>query len=414
VLFLPQRGQAVKKRILFVDDDPNVLDGLRRMLYPLRREWDMAFAAGAKQALDMLAESTFDVIVTDLRMPEMDGVEFLAEVRQRCPDTVRITLSGQVDQSASLRSVGTAHQFLAKPCDSETLRNAIARACALRDLLRNEELKGMVSRMSSLPVLPELYLELIDELRSPEASLKTVGRLMSQDVGMTAKVLQLVNSAFFGLPRQVSNPVQAVNLLGLETVRALVLSVHVFSQWDEFEIEGFCVRALENHSLATGLQAKRIAAEETSAGPIHDDLLAAGLLHDIGKLVLAANLPTQYGQVLITARDQKLPIEQAERQLLGTSHAEVGAYLLGLWGLPDPVVEAAAFHHEPQLCPANRFCALTAVHVADVLEHETGTPPDQARARQIDTAYLDRLGLSGHVDNWRRLAQSLASQRAES
>jgi HD-like signal output (HDOD) protein/CheY-like chemotaxis protein len=395
------------KRILFVEDDPNVLQGLQRMLYPLRRQWEMVFAQSGAEALQLLAANHFDVVVTDLRMPQMDGVQFLTEVRRRHPDTVRITLSGDVGQTVALRSVGPAHQCLAKPCDPETLQNVIARACALRELLSDEALKGVVSRMSSLPALPDLYLQLVDELRSPDASLQTIGALLAQDLGMTAKVLQLVNSAFFGLPRRVSSPAQAVNLLGLETVKALVLSAHIFSQLDEADIEGFCLRALEMHSLATGILARRILATRQAPGAGDDHTLTAGLLHDIGKLVLAVNLPDRYGKVVVLARDQSLPVEDAERQVLGTTHGEVGAYLLGLWGLPDPIVEVAAFHHHPRQCPGTRFGALTAVHVADVLEHEHNHSADSLAGTVLDLDYLTRTGCAEQLPAWRELAQTV-------
>ncbi len=398
----------MKKRILFVDDDPNVLAGLRRMLHPMRTEWQMAFASGGEEALAALADDAFDVVVSDMRMPGMDGAQLLCEVKQRYPRAVRIVLSGHSEKETIFRSVGPAHQYLAKPCDTKQLKDVISRACALRDLLREGSLKNLVSQMSTIPSLPETYTEIVSELQSPEASIKKVGQIISKDMGMTAKVLQLVNSAFFGLRRHVSDPAQAASFLGVDTLKALVLSLQVFSHFDAVEIEGLCLDTLWTHSVMTGALAKRIAAVEDVPEELRDYALLAGLLHDAGKLIIAANLAEPYSEVLTAVDDERLTFAEAERQILANTHAEVGAYLLGLWGLPDPIVEAVAFHHSPGRCMADGFTPLTAVHVADVLDHESNHVPEAAKARLLDAEYLERLGLADRLPAWRGLAADVA------
>lgn len=396
------------KRIVFVDDEQRVLDGLRRMLHPMRHEWEMAFVPGGKEALAVLNEKHFDVVVSDMRMPGMDGVQLLGEVKQRYPQVVRIVLSGHADKEEVLRSVGPAHQYLAKPCDPEQLRKVITQACALRDLLSEDSLRKLVSQMSTIPSLPQTYTEIIEELKSPNASIKRVGEIVSKDVGMTAKVLQLVNSSFFGLRHHVSDPSRAASFLGVDTLKALALSVHIFSQLDKVKIEGFCLDLLWNHSVATGALAKRIADAEGSAKQICDNALMAGLLHDAGKIVIAANLPERYRAVLASVKSEGLEFWEAEQRILTNTHAEVGAYLLGLWGLPDPIVEAIAFHHNPSKCLGDEFAPLTAVHVANVLEHEltnAGEDPDTSR---LDTEYLDQLGLADRLPAWRDLYLEIA------
>jgi len=200
------------KRILFVDDESMVLDGLRRMLRGMRNEWEMEFAASGHEALGILAGRQFDVIVTDMRMPGMDGCQLLNHVKKLHPQVVRIVLSGQSDNDMIMKSVGPAHQFLSKPCDAEILKTTVARVCSMWNLLDDEALIKVVSGIESLPSLPQLYSEVVDEVNSAEGSLNRVGEIISKDSGMSAKILQLVNSAFFGLPRQVTSPVRAVQL----------------------------------------------------------------------------------------------------------------------------------------------------------------------------------------------------------
>jgi len=400
------------KRILFVDDEPKVLQGLQRMLHPMRHEWEMAFAQSGPEALGALAEQPFDVVVSDMRMPGMDGGELLTEVMQRYPETVRIVLSGYSEKETVLRSVGPTHQYLAKPCDPESLKRVIVRAYALRDVLANDALRQIVSQMQSLPSLPQLYAEIVEEVRSPDASIKKIGGIIRKDVGMTAKVLQLVNSAFFGLRRHVSDPAQAAGLLGLDTLEALVLSVQVFSQFDGARASGLCLDTLWNHSVATGTLAKNISAAENCEASLCDHALMAGLLHDVGKLVLAARLPEQFRQTVTLARDQGATEREAEREVFGTTHAEVGAYLLGLWGLPNPIVEALAFHHRPNECMETVFAPLTAVHAANALEHKVCTAAEDRNGSLLDADYLARIGVVERLPAWRERHEAVLQEGA--
>jgi HD-like signal output (HDOD) protein len=255
--------------------------------------------------------------------------------------------------------------------------------------------------MQTLPSLPTLYLELLEAVQDPRGTLERVGDIMSRDIGMTAKMLQLVNSAFFGLRRHVSSPAEAVKLLGLDTIKALVLSLQIFSRFDQKREGAFSLDALWQHSLATSTCAKRIAQEEHQDRHVADHAFMAGLLHDVGTLVLVANLPELYSAALVQAHEQGITVWEAERALLGTTHAEVGAYLLGLWGLPDPIVEALAFHHCPSACPDQRFSPLTAVHIANVLVHTEDSPEAGGALAALDSAYVARFGLSERLSTWR-------------
>ena len=394
------------KKILFVDDEPRVVQGLRRMLHGMRREWDMSFAESGQEALDLLSNDKFDVIVSDMRMPGMDGAQLLAEVRERYPYMVRIVLSGQSDQETILRSIESAHQYLSKPCDAATLRSTVSRACSLRNVLHNETLQQCISTLRSLPSLPSLYVKLMDELRSPSPSIAKVGDVISSDVGMTAKILQLVNSAFFGISQHVSSPTQAVNLLGLETIKALVLSAQVFSQFEAERLPPHLAKHLWKHSLATGAYARAIARIEDSDAQTSDHAFMAGLLHDVGKLVLAVNLFDRYSKALDLSQEERLPLINAELKTLGISHADVGGYLLGLWGLPDPIVEAVAFHHYPAECPAESFIPLTAVHAANVFEHEMHADGTDV-VSVVDPDYVSRLGLGNRLEAWQDICEDV-------
>ncbi|MBN2528456.1 MAG: HDOD domain-containing protein [Deltaproteobacteria bacterium] len=385
------------KRILFVDDEPNVLQGLKRMLRSMRKEWDMSYAGGGEEALRLMeeAEAPYDVIVSDMRMPGMDGAQLLTEVTRRFPNTVRIVLSGQSEKEAVFKAIGKTHQYLSKPCNPEILKQTVARACNLRDLLSDEALKSLSSRMEQMPSMPKIYLELIEELKEESPSMQLISRLIAKDVAMTAKILQLVNSAFFGIRRRITTVDMAVNYLGLENVSSLVLAANVFSQFNtDIPIRGFSLEALWSHSGKVGRNAQTIVKLEDKTKEEVDDAMTAGLLHDCGKIIFAANLPEKYSEVLRLLESEKISLIEAEEKIIGTNHSVIGAYLLGVWGLPDAIVEAVAFHHNPEFCPSVGCSALTAVHVANGACHEMDG------AGSINMAYIEECGLGENVQRW--------------
>ena len=389
------------KRILFVDDDPEFLLGLQHMLHDMREEWQMDFVPDGKTAWAKVVEQPFDVLVADLSMPGMDGPQLLTKVMNRDPHTVRILLAEQSDREPVLRLFGLAHQYLPKPCERNLLYETISRTLALRELLANDQVKRLTSQMLSLPSMPDLYLQLLEELRREDPSMPALVKIISQDLGMCTKILQLVNSAFFGLQQPIGNLGEAVLYLGLETIKGLVLSLQIFSLFTRVKIKDFSYEELWVHCWVTGMWAKRIALAGTQNLELADQAFIAGLLHDVGKLVLASGLPSQYQISVNRQREKGIPLWQAEHDVFHTAHAEVGAYLLGLWGLPDPIVEAIVWHHRPATSSSRKFSLVTAVHVASGLEHERQTGLGAVTYSLVDHNYLAELGLLHRLDFWR-------------
>ena len=264
----------------------------------------------------------------------------------------------------------------------------------------------MVSRLDRLPSIPALYVQIVEKLQDPQIGLDEIGEIVAKDMAMTAKILKLVNSAFFGLGRQISSPVEAVSYLGVETIKSLVLSIHAFSQFTSVKLGAFSIDALWAHSQQTAGLAKEIARLESADQKLLDDCFVAGLLHDTGKLVLASNFPQQYDRVTEAARGGTLALLTAEENTFGANHAEVGGYLLGLWGLPVPVVEAIALHHQPAQSPHLAFSPLTAVHAADALVHIPLPGTERNPADDLDLMYLGRLGLEARLEPWRAAAEA--------
>jgi putative nucleotidyltransferase with HDIG domain len=406
-------NDQIKRRILFVDDEPMVLKGLQRTLRKLRDEWEMAFTSSSKEALDILDSGSFDVIVSDLRMPEMDGAQLLTEVKNRHPQVVRIILSGQVEQEMTFKSFQIAHQSLSKPCDADILKHILNKLFGLRNLLEDESIKRIVSQTETLPSLPAVYTEVINELQSKEPAVKKVAEIISTDLAMTAKILQVVNSAFFGLVRKISNPKEAVMLLGTETIKALVLSVKIFSEFNQKKFSWFNFDELFNHSMAVSMFAQTISKKEHLDQNLVNNSLMAGMFHDLGKLILVTNFQEPYQKVLTEAANTKQNLWDLECEMFGTSHAEIGAYLMGLWGLEYPVIEAIAFHHRPGKSLSNSTGLLTAVHFGDAFDRLKNGPNDLNSVnglRQLDKGYLDNLGVAARINDWQMVCKGLTER----
>lgn len=388
-------------RIIFVDDERNVLQGLRRMFHSMRHEWDMLFLGSAAEALEHLNEGFCDVLVSDLRMPGMDGIELLEEVRRRSPETVRIALTGDMGKELALRAVGPMHQFLSKLCDPETLRVTMVRAVALGRLLTDTRLKKLAAEMESLPALPLILQKVTEKLEAPGASVKDIGRLIAQDPAMSAKVLQLANSAFLGLPQPVADPVQATVILGLDTIEMLVFSVKIFEQFSRDCADTEHVEALWAHSVAAAGLARDIALDLGMEDATAERTFLAGLLHDLGKLVFLANFPEPYAMTRRLANGQPRIQANVEQRAIGATHGEMGAYLMGLWGFSDTVVEAIAHHHEPMRAVAPMAASpLAAVHIADMLLHYQEAPAGADVFGYVDREFVQHLRLMPALEKW--------------
>jgi HD-like signal output (HDOD) protein len=394
------------KRILFVDDESDILEGLQRMLRHQRREWEMAFVGSGREALQAMEPEPFDVIVTDMKMPDMNGTELLTRVQEEFPSTVRIVLSGHADLEASMRSVSVTHQFLVKPCDADNLKEVVSRACSLQALLDDKKLQDAIGGVGELPVLPRTYQALTAALSEPEVDLTRVGGIVEEDPAIAVKILQLVNSSFFGIRREIDNLRQATCYLGANTIRDLVLSYEVFRQFDSGTKGcGLSLEREQAHSLLVGRIARRLLDKKAAA----EQAFLAGMLHDLGRLILATKAPELWKRIVQGADGDRGGLHAAEETELGVSHAEIGAYLLGLWGMPYPVVEAVAHHHHPAVVPGQkRLGVLGAVHVANVLAEEQGSVAGEG-PDALDADYLEGLGLLPELPGWRAVAAEEAA-----
>lgn len=352
------------KRIVFVDDEVELLDSLRARLYKRRGQWEMVFLNSGAQVVEELEKQPADLIVSDVRMPGVDGGELLRQLRERWPQTIRIVLSGYADQMQTLKLVSLAHQYISKPCDAQYLENVIERCLNVYERLHRPELRSLLGGIGSLPPAPKIYSQLQKALSDDNVSINGLAELVAHDPVIATKVLQVVNSAFFRLAKPMTSIKSAVSYLGFNAVRNLVLSAEVFSQWQTLRtVPGFSLDRLQEHALKTAAACRALCVDTPQA----DDAWLAGLVHDIGYWILLKECPNEFAQVMNLMRQSRLDSCTAEQEVFGATHAEMGAYLLGLWGLPYALVEAVAMHHTPMQLPPQGFELLAVLATAHSL-----------------------------------------------
>jgi putative nucleotidyltransferase with HDIG domain len=376
-------------RVLFVDDERSLLDGLRRSLRSMRDVWHMSFANSGQEALDLMAVEPVHVVVSDMRMPNIDGLELLTRVRELYPETVRIVLSGQTEMQTALRSVSIAQAFLHKPSEPDVIKQAIMRALELSGELENDAIRRMVAKVEALPSPPDVVRRLNECLLRPEADLAEIAAISSSDPAITAKLLQLANSSFFGVSRPVLDVEDAINLLGISTVRDLAAGSKLFEALAA-DLDPSHITRFEAHSNRVA----QLASSMCSDGRIARETFSAGILHDVGQLVIAVGFPEESREIeaRTSAGESRCDVEM---ELFGVTHASVGAHLLRLWGLPSSVVEAVAWHHsgtrhEPWEMNAIHSTFLAEM-IADELDPGALLPDDYLTALGLDAAALQAL-----------------------
>lgn len=388
------------RRILFVGDNPQWLEEFQNRFSAAGAIWSSEFAQSGAEGVTRISEAAFDAVIAEVQLPDCSGVEFLDEVILRQPKALRIVHSELVASEDSLKSLGRAHHHVAGPCTKAVVTKLLHEALTMESWLPSAAVQRLLTEMKHVPSPPALYLQITEELKSPGASVENIANLIAQDPALTAKLLQLANSAMYGLQLTVSNPIEAVGYIGLETTQALVLLAQTFSQFDQSQLGDFSIETLWQHSVWTGHFARRIALKELCDPDLVSQAFVAGLLHDIGKLLLAANLPREFSSALELAQMQNRSAWEAEAQVFGANHAELGGCVLGIWGLPAPIVDAVAYHHFPIRLLTQPFGPLTATFAANIFEHSLRRGQTSHSGVELEPAQLKNLGMGERIDEW--------------
>ena len=390
----------MSKRILFFSGNPVEREVIQAELCASEEGWEKCMSSTFDEAVAALQTGSFDAVVA-AHHADKSSAKLLNWAAEHHPKVARLIIADHREREDVLRAVLATHQFLPRPVVPAVLAGTIESALLLGGSLPNEVLLTLAASIKVFPPMPSLYFKVMGELNSPDYSAQTVADILSKDLAMTTRLLQVINSGLYGLPRRITDLTEVVNLLGQEVVNSLVIGIHVFLQHDHIKPLYFSISQIWQHSTAVATGARLITQMETGSAERAAEAYTAGLLHDIGKLVLANNFEAQYNAAQKAARELHQPLWEAEVKEFGVSHAEMGAFILGRWGMPMALLEATAWHHHPSRSASQEFSALTAVHIANALEHDLHGSKHSGDPSQLDRFYIEALGLTDRIDVWR-------------
>jgi HD-like signal output (HDOD) protein len=390
----------MKKQICFVGVAGLELEALQSALAELQDAWDCVFCPEGESALKTLALRPVDAVITNQRLEGMNGAVLLHLAANRFPHTLRFILGNMADQQLVINSIGATHQFISSPWEPEDIIAIIHRSLALNTLLANEKLKSFVTRLGKMPGLPATYFEILKEVDSPAVTTESIGDIIARDPALTARLLQMANSPACGLSQRVSSPLEAVSILGFDAIKSLVLCLQVFRQSPSGGMPSLSLDSLSRRSFVVGNLAAKVVQHQGGDARMTSEAFTAGLLHKVGQIILATNLTREYRPIVAAACETKRPLQEEEFAKLGVTSDQVGAYLLGLWGLPVALVEAVGLFSTPGRVVTRKFSSLTALHIAVALADEEigceeGLPP-----AQLDVEYLTSLALPTTTAEW--------------
>lgn len=379
---------SVQKTLLWIGPSRVKTDLVARVVKRLP-QWSLSQALTFDEAR---AEWPADGVAVAVSEPSTEGTDqgFLDWVRERHPATGRLLLVSDPRRTAALAATTSAQQVMLASASEEVLAAAIARMSTVRELTQSAAIRQVVGNIERLPTLPRIYAQLTKATASNTAGAVDIARIIETDPGMSVKVLQLANSAFFGMTRRITSITHAVTVLGLEVIKSLVLSAHVFSSFGG-ATKTFSLDKFQAYSLRIARIVRRFLPDR------FDDAFAAGLLHDIGRMIIGLRMPSELAVI-----DERVangePQHVVEREVIGTTHGAVGAFLLALWGVPFTVVEAVAFHSRPSLVPpTGDLSLLVAVHAAEALHDiQNAGAPDE----RLDWAAVERAGYGARLGHW--------------
>lgn len=402
----------MKKNILFVDDDENIISGIRRQLRPYRETWQLFFAENGNQALRIMQQNPVDLVISDMLMPEMRGDELFKKISQLYPGVIRVLLSGYADEETMQCALEVAHQHLIKPCNADTLREAITQIFDVQACVKNPRIIESMGDPNQLPSLPKIYRELTAALADERTTVNDLAGIFALDMVLSAKLLQLVNSAYFGLHRVVSNLGDAISMIGIKKLNSLVLSVHLKTAFPVTDpnMERY-MQYLWADAVRVAELAKLISISEHQQQDRPDQAYLGGLLHNMGLLVFLSRGGDQLNTLMEQVKNTDIPVSDLETRIFGFNRSEAAAYILSLWKIPPRIIESILLQNTPSQASYDGVSALTAVHVAAcLLKPAVMRECDRLFDITLDSRYLQRIDKLERLPDWQLLAAKVMTQ----
>ncbi len=350
------------KKILFVDDELQILKSLNRLF--MDTQYELFTAESGKMALEILATEKIDMIITDMRMPEMDGCQLLERVKKLYPNSLRIILSGYTDKNTILEALknNTAKLYILKPWENDKLLLLVDQLFETENLLRDSELLGLINRIDELPTLKNSYCQIMD-LVDRDADLVEISNAIEKDQSMATKILHIINSAFYEV--KTGSVKHAITYLGLSNIRNILFPTAIIDSFTMSGIYGTRLELLWNHSFLCS-KIVTIIYQKLLRKKLSEHEISAGLLHNIGIVLLLKLYPEKYIEIFYKIEQAKKSSLEIEQEILHVTHQQTGGYLLRWWELPHPIIESALYHHTPF---ANGIINRELIYAVNIAQH---------------------------------------------
>lgn len=396
----------MKAKILFIDDQENILQSLKLSLRGKRTEWDMSFAQSGQEALSMFQQIWPDVVVTDMRMPNMDGGVVLKNIQKLKPDVGKIILSGYSDKETVFKNIQHANEYLSKPCKTSDLVEAINNTLKSNVMIENETIKKIVSEIETIPSSPEAYNNLISLLSKDDTTPEEIGKVISQDIALSTILMRIANCAFFNFPTPAQNITHAVKMMGQQTLLNITKASHLFENIGSLENPRFSINMLWDHSLRVAQFAKTIAYDAGLSESLHNDCFMAAMFHDIGKFIIASRMEREFSEIITLVEEEQCPVYSAERQILGTTHADIGAYLLARWGFSHSQISIIRTHHDESVVTAATPTPQMVLFIANCMDHELVHLRNRFNRNSFDFIAKSDSMVKSQIDSWLNLCSN--------
>jgi HD-like signal output (HDOD) protein len=368
-------------KVMFVDDEIMILKGLKRAFF--RNKWQILFADSGNKALKILEQESVDFIVSDMRMPGMNGVELFEKVATLYPQVVRIILSGHSDEEAAKKACFVAHQWFNKPCQPQVLEEMLEHIYKIKGSLPQENVQQLVGKIKTLPSPPKVYMQLSAAIKDKSMDIDSISKIIGDDPALVAKILQLTNTSFFSNGKQVESISEAITRLGVDLVCCIVITAETYDKISE--IPGYSIIDEQKHCLSTA----RLAASMVEPS-LRQETILVGLLHNIGKFILYEVSP-QAMAVYIEKRIIGADNIDLEQRLFYADHTQLAGYLLHLWNFSYKLIENIVLHHQPRKLTQNVFGSGAAVYVASRL----------LRKQEVDKTFIEHFNLADKIKVWK-------------
>ncbi|MGE4442229.1 MAG: HDOD domain-containing protein [Desulfomicrobium sp.] len=396
----------MKAKILFIDDQENILQSLKLSLRNMRSEWDMSFAQSGQEGLSMFKQIWPDVVVTDMRMPNMDGGVVLKDIQKLKPDVGKIILSGYSDKETVFKNIQHANEYLSKPCKTSSLVEAINNTLKSNMMIENETIKYMVAEIETIPSSPEAHKKLINLLSKDDTTPEEIGTAISQDIALSTILMRVANCAFFNFPTQAQNITHAVKMMGQQTLLNITKASHLFENIGSLENPRFSINMLWEHSLRVAQFAKTIAIDAGLSESLHNDCFMAAMFHDIGKFILASRMEREFSEIITIVEEEQCPVNIAEQRVLGTTHADIGAYLLARWGFSYSQISIIRAHHDENVVTAATPTPQMILFIANCMDHELVRLRNRFNRNSFDFIMNSNIMIKSQIDSWRNLCSN--------